>query len=71
MKKEFKILTVSEGALGTVLLGASVIPEKKVEEVLNQYGGEGWDLDFMVIEKRRMMLFWQRETVIITLSRQV
>lgn len=71
MKKEYKVVTVNEGAVGTLLLGASVIPEKKVEEVLNQYGTEGWLLDFMVIEKRRMLLFWQRETVIITLSRQI
>lgn len=71
MRKQYKVVAVTEGALGTIFLGSSMIPEKKVEDVLNQYGGEGWSLDFMIVEKRRMMLFWQRETVIITLSRQV
>ncbi len=69
MRKQYKVVTVTEGALGTILLGASVIPEKKVEETLNAHGAEGWDLEFMVVERRRMALFWQRETVIITLSK--
>lgn len=71
MRKQYKVVAVTEGALGTIFLGSSMIPEKKVEDVLNQWGGEGWNLDFMIVEKRRMMLFWQRETVIITLSKTV
>ena len=44
MKKEFKIEIIKEGALGTILLGASSLPIKKMETVLNQYGQNGWDV---------------------------
>lgn len=70
-KKEYKVLVVKEGAVGTLFLGASKLPIKKIEETLNMYGREGWGLDFMVIEQHRMFLFWQREAAIITLSREL
>ena len=60
---------MQEGALGTLLVGSSKIPQAKLEAVLNQYGTLGWDLEFMIIEKRRLLLLWIREAVIITLSK--
>ena len=66
MKKEYKVEVVKEGALGTIFLGSSKMPLKKMEEVMNKYGKDGWDVSFQVIEKARMWLFWQREAVIIT-----
>ena len=71
MKKEFKIEVIKEGALGTILLGASSLPIKKMETVLNQYGQNGWDVSFQLIEQRRLFLFWQRESAIITFSREI
>jgi hypothetical protein len=71
MKKEFKIEIIKEGALGTILLGASSLPIKKMETVLNQYGQNGWDVSFQLIEQRRLFLFWQRESAIITFSREI
>ena len=71
MKKEFKIEIIKEGALGTILLGASSLPIKKMESVLNQYGQNGWDVSFQLIEQRRLFLFWQRESAIITFSREI
>ena len=68
-RKTFKVEVVQEGALGTLLVGSSKIPQAKLEEVLNRYGTLGWDLEFMVIEKRRLLLFWTREAVIITMSK--
>jgi hypothetical protein len=62
---------VAEGALGTLFLGASKLPIKKIEEVLNRYGADGWDMKFMVIEQHRYLLFWTREAAVITLSRSV
>ena len=56
--------------LGSILFGSSVIPESKIEDTLNQYAAEGWKLDFMLIERRRLMFFWQRETAIITLCKE-
>jgi hypothetical protein len=32
---------------------------------------EGWDVVFEIIEQKRMLLFWKRESVIITLSRPI
>lgn len=67
--KQYKIVVVSEGALGTIVLGASGMPLEKLEATLNREAAEGWQLVFQVIEHRRMWLFWSRESVILTLGR--
>lgn len=66
---EYKIVTVYEGGCGTLLLGASGLPIKKLEATLNEHAAQGWQLAFQVIEQKRFWLFWTRETVIITLGR--
>jgi len=71
MRKEYKIITVEEGALGTIFLGASKIPIERMEAALNQHGQEGWGVEFQLIEQKRMALFWSRESVVITLSREL
>ena len=71
MKREFKVEVVCEGALGTVLFGASKLPVKKMEAVMNRYGAEGWDVAFQMIEQHRMALFWEREAVVVTFSREI
>lgn len=68
--REYKIIEVAEGAVGTIFLGASGLPVKRLEETLNQEAAAGWQLVFQVIEKKRMWLFWTREVVIITLGRE-
>ena len=50
----------------TLFLGSSKLPVKKIEEVMNEYGKDGWDVSFQVIEKSRMWLFWEREALIVT-----
>ncbi len=70
MKKEFKIEVVKEGAIGTMLFGASKLPIEKMEAVMNKYGKDGWDVSFQIIEQHRMFLFWKREAAIITFSRE-
>ena len=67
--KEYKVLAVSEGALGTLFLGASGMPLKKLEVTLNKEAADGWQLVFQVLEQKRFWLFWRRETVLITLGR--
>jgi hypothetical protein len=67
--KEYKVINVVEGGLGTIILGASGIPVKKMETVLNLEASDGWQVVFQVIEKKRFLLFWSREAVIITLGR--
>lgn len=71
MRKEFKVEVVVEGLLGTLFLGASKLPIEKMEEVMNRYGAEGWDVAFMLIEKKRILLFWEREAAVITFSRSL
>jgi hypothetical protein len=70
MFKEYKVEIVAEGGCGTLLLGASGLPVKKLEATLNQAAAEGWELAFQVIEKKRYLLFWTRETVLLTLGRR-
>lgn len=67
--KEFKVVHIVEGGCGTVLLGSSGIPIKKMEITLNELASEGWQVVFQVIERKRFMLFWVREAVIVTLGR--
>ncbi len=71
MKKiEYKIEIIQENSLATVFLGASKLPIEMIEEVLNRYGKEGWELVFQTVETRRFWLFWTKEAVIITFARE-
>jgi hypothetical protein len=67
--KEYKVIHVVEGGLGTIFLGASGIPVKKMETVLNIEATDGWQVVFQIIENKRFLLFWSREAVVITLGR--
>ena len=67
--KEYKVMHVVEGGLGTIFLGASGIPIKKMETVLNIEATDGWQVVFQIIENKRFLLFWSREAVVITLGR--
>ena len=71
MKKQYKVEVVKEGVLGTLFLGSSKLPIKKIEEVMNEYGKDGWDVSFQVIEKSRMWLFWEREALIVTFVKDI
>lgn len=67
--KEYKILHVVEGGCGTILLGASGLPLKKIESALNEQAADGWTVVFQVVEAKRFLLFWKREALVITLGR--
>jgi hypothetical protein len=67
---EYKVIHVVEGGCGTLLLGSSGLPLKKLEATLNAEAQDGWQLVFQVIENKRFWLFWSREAVIITLGRK-
>ncbi|MDC0611478.1 DUF4177 domain-containing protein [Vibrio sp.] len=67
--KEYKVVHVVEGGCGTILLGSSGLPLQRLESDLNKYAQDGWQVVFQVIERKRFMLFWQREAVILTLGR--
>ena len=67
---EYKVIAVSEGALGTLFFGASGMPLQRLQETLNQEVQEGWQVVFQGLEKKRFLLFWTRESVIVTLGRE-
>ena len=67
--KEYKVITAMEGAIGTIFLGASGLPIKKMEAEMNEHAADGWQVVFQFVEQKRMWLFWTRETVVITLGR--
>ena len=67
--KEYKVVTIVEGGCGTIFLGASGLPVQRLEADLNRYAQDGWEVVFQVIEKKRFLLFWQREAIILTLGR--
>ena len=61
IKKEYKVEVVKEGALGTIFLGSSKMPLRKMEEVMNKYGEDGWDVEFQLVEKRRLLFLRRRD----------
>lgn len=69
MFKEYKVELIAEGALGTIFLGAAGLPIKRLETLLNREARSGWQLVFQVVEQKRFMLFWTRETILVTLGR--
>lgn len=67
--KEYKVIEIREGTLGTIFFGSSNVPIKKMEKILNQEAKEGWQVVFQIVEQKRTLLFWTRESVIVTLGR--
>ncbi|MCK5883177.1 MAG: DUF4177 domain-containing protein [Bacteriovoracaceae bacterium] len=67
--KEYKVLNIVEGGCGTILLGAAALPLAKIESTLNKHAAEGWQVIFQVIESKRFLLFWTRESLIVTLGK--
>ena len=48
--KQYKVEIIKEGVLGTLFFGSSKLPLKKMEQVMNDYGKNGWDVSFQIIE---------------------
>ena len=63
------MLLIAESGISTLLLGSGKLPVKKIEMVLNEEVAEGWQVVFQVIEKKRFLLFWTREALLVTLGR--
>lgn len=66
---EYKVIRVSESGLATIVLGASALPLRKLEKELNHYAKDGWQVVFQTIEHQRFLLFWVRESMVVTLGR--
>ena len=69
MYNQYKMIHIAEGGCGTILLGASGLPLKKIEATLNEEASKGWQVVFQVVEQKRFLLFWTREAMVVTLGR--
>lgn len=66
---QYKVIEVAEGGCSTILFGSAPIPVDKLQACLNKEAKEGWQMIFQVIEKKRMLLFWSRESVVVTFGK--
>jgi hypothetical protein len=66
---EYKVIYVTEGGCGTLVLGSSGLPIQRIEAELNAHAADGWQMVFQTLENKRFLLFWTREAAIITLAR--
>lgn len=69
MFKEYKVIRINEGIIGAMILGSSSLPVDLITRKLNEEAKEGWQVVFQVIEKKRTILFWERESLLVTLGR--
>ncbi|MBK6418694.1 MAG: DUF4177 domain-containing protein [Ignavibacteria bacterium] len=69
MYKEYKVVRVNEGGCSTLLFGGASIPEKKLERELNAQASDGWTVVFQITEHSRFLLFFSRESVLVTFGR--
>lgn len=69
MQKEYKVIRVAESGCSTVLLGVATLPIDLIQHRINEEARNGWRVVFQIIERTRYLLFWERETMIITFER--
>lgn len=67
--KEYKVIEISESVLSSMLLGEAKLPVRKMETTFNEMAQQGWQVVFQLIEKKRTLLFWQRESLVVTFGR--
>lgn len=67
--KEYKVIRINENGCATIFLGASILPTDLIEKRLNQEAAKGWQVVYEVVEQQRFLLFWTRESLIVTLGR--
>jgi len=66
---QYEVIEVSESGFSTLLFGGARLPLAKIEGALNNYASEGWSVVFQVIEQKRFLLFWTRESLVITFGK--
>lgn len=66
---EYRVLTVNENLWAALFFGQAALKEGRIQSRLNTQGAEGWDMVFQVVESRRVLLLWSRQTMIITMRR--
>jgi len=66
---QYKVIQISEGGCSTLLFGSAPIAINKIEHRLNKEAKDGWQVVFQVIEKRRFLLLFTRESMVVTLGK--
>ena len=64
------ILQLIDTVMPNLIYLGDTLEIMKMEEVMNKYGEDGWDVEFQLVEKRRLLFLWSREAAIITFSRK-
>ena len=63
------MVVYQEGMLGSLLLGGSKLNPLKFTEFLNKNALEGWKVQTMEKDIRRMLLLWKREAYVVILGK--
>lgn len=66
---EYKVVIYQEGMLGSLLLGGSKVDPIRFSEFLNIQAQEGWRVQTMEKDIRRMLLFFKREAYVVVMGR--
>lgn len=67
---KYKVVEVAESGMSVIFLGASSLPLQKVELELNRMSSQGWSLAFQVMEKKRFLLFWNIDRMVLTFQKE-
>jgi len=70
MNTEYKVVVYQEGMLGSLVLGGSKVDPIKFSTFLNQNAEQGWRVQTMEKDLRRMLLLWKREAYVVVLARK-
>ena len=66
---EYKVVIYQEGVLGSLLLGGSKVDPIRFSEFLNVQAQQGWRVQTMEKDIRRMLLFFKREAYVVVMGR--
>lgn len=67
---EYKVVVYQEGLFGSLFFGNSKVDPLKLSEFLNRNAAEGWRVQTMEKDIRRMLLFFKREAYVIVMVRE-
>ena len=66
---EYKVVIYQEGMLGSLLLGGSKVDPIRFSEFLNVQAQQGWRVQTMEKDIRRMLPFFKREAYVVVMGR--
>ena len=67
---EYKVVIYQEGMLGSLILGGSKVDPIRFSEFLNVQAQQGWRVQTMEKDIRRMLLFFKREAYVVVMGRE-